>query len=632
VTLIIPQLKLPVALEDEEQRLEELYSMRLLDDSSDERFDYYTELLVSMLNVSMAAIVLVDKDALRYKSVRGIPARDALRHSSFANHALLEDELFVVSDAQADPRFDGLPCVSAEPRVRFYAAGVIHGPSGRALGVVCVMDRVPRQLLDEQRRNLLQLTRLVEHEMRTRAVVNELRDRIAQHALHDPISGLPNHQLFVSQLDERLAMDSGQPLVLALVRLDRFEQAHKAFGKAGVDCLIAEAVERLKQATGAACSMGQIREDTIAAAFPVDVHKDRDAVIAPLLQSFRLPVVLGEHRFVARVRIGAAIYPEDGGDTATLLKRARTALYHDSASATSGYRFYNRDLSAVAARRFEIESALKEALERDELEVAYQPEIRAKDRRLVGAEALLRWTNTKLGAVSPTEFMPIAEESGLSIEIGAWILDRACRQIAEWHKAGYGFPEISVNISSHQLRLPGFYELVRNVLEESGLAGRWLNLEITEGSLIEDIDQAIRIMEQLRELGVQFSIDDFGTGFSSLSYLRRMPVQALKIDRSFVRDVSGRSANAMLVDSIIAMGHALRLQVVAEGVETEAQLRYLSSAGCDLVQGFLFSPPLPAGDFAGRFLGRIGLRTLTRPELNASRRAPGPTPSTPLPR
>jgi predicted signal transduction protein with EAL and GGDEF domain len=464
----------------------------------------------------------------------------------------------------------------------------------------------------------LQLARLVEHEMQTRVLVQDLREKISQYVLYDSISGLPNQQLFVRQLDSRLAREKNRPVLTALVRLDRFEQVHKALGKTGVDHLIAEAVNRVNDVAGPLCLMGHVREDTLAIAFHYDRAGSRDSLIAELLQRFRSAFLLGEHQFLMRLQIGAAIFPDDGTDAATLLKRARTALSQESSATTSAFRFYNRELSEEAARRFEIEGALKEALERDELEIVYQPKIGVLDRRLAGAEALLRWNNERLGAVSPAEFIPIAEECGLSTAIGAWVLERACRQVVRWQKSGNSCPEFSVNISNDQLRLEGFCEQVRDILTMTGLAGSSLNLEITEGSLIENIDQAIGIMEQLRGLGVQLSIDDFGTGFSSLSYLRRMPVQVLKIDASFIRDVGGRPASAMLVDSIIAMGHALQLRIVAEGVETQAQLRYLRSAGCDLVQGFVFSPPLNPERFAARFLGSTGLRCLTQPELAAN--------------
>jgi EAL domain-containing protein (putative c-di-GMP-specific phosphodiesterase class I) len=262
-------------------------------------------------------------------------------------------------------------------------------------------------------------------------------------------------------------------------------------------------------------------------------------------------------------------------------------------------------LSAEAARQFEIETALRGAIERDELELVYQPKVTMDTLSLTGAEALLRWTTPKLGKVGPAEFVPIAEESGLIVHLGEWALARACRQIAEWQEAGLDCPQISVNVSSVQLRQAQFRGRVRELLEQYSVDGSKLNLELTEGTLIENIGEAIELMTELRKLGISFSIDDFGKGFSSLSYLARMPVQVLKIDREFIERIPEEQTSMTLVRSIIGMAHGLELKVVAEGVEREHQLNALRLEDCDEIQGYLISPPIERSEFAARYLARI---------------------------
>ena len=248
-------------------------------------------------------------------------------------------------------------------------------------------------------------------------------------------------------------------------------------------------------------------------------------------------------------------------------------------------------------RHFEIETALQEAIERDELELVFQPKIDIRTGSYVGAEALLRWNTPKLGIVGPSEFIPIAEECGLIVQIGDWALTAACKQIAEWKREGYNCREISVNVSGKQLPSPRFCERVRFLLDRYAVDGSNLNLEITEGTLIENISEALDVMSNLRQLGLRFSIDDFGKGFSSLSYLAQMPVQALKLDRSFIVRIANEQIVFTLVRSVIAMAHALDLKVIAEGVERQDQLRILRELECDYVQGFLVSPPLSSKDF-----------------------------------
>lgn len=605
MTLILPLLDLEAATaaSSETQRVEDLISLRGLIASSDIRFDRYTEIATTALEIPMAALVLVEEDHLHFKSVRGVSPADTARHESFAEHVLEEPEILIVTDARLDSRFAKHPLVKNAPHIRFYAGAVIRGPSGAPLGAICVMDTVSRDLPEKQRGVLLQLANLIEHEIETLETVEDLRKRIQEHAFVDPISRLPTQELFLTRLSQWIeGAPSAERIVVTLLRIDRYEAIYIAVGKAGAAYLVGEVVSRLKEAIGASCLMGHLREDTIGLAYRANDSQSEDAGLKALLSCIRTPIRLGGHRIIVRGHLGVATFPDDASNAETLVKRARTALHANLPSDSNKYRLYSPELSAEAARSFEIESALKGALERNELQLVFQAKVNIANSRLVGAEALLRWGSATLGSVSPAEFIPIAEESGLIVELGAWVLEDACRQLAEWNRSGYRCPEVSVNISSFQLRQHEFCEHVEGVLRDTSLAGAQLNLELTEGSLIENIEEAIDIMRRLQGSEITFSIDDFGKGFSSLSYLREMPVQALKIDRQFIKRIPEDRNDRMLVQSIIAMGHALGLKVVAEGVERPEQLDALKEYLCDEVQGFIFGRPQTATDFVQRYL------------------------------
>lgn len=604
MTLILPQLSSaggPIP-DREKQRLEELYSMDVLDASSDERFNKYTELATSCLDVPIASVILVDRDRLVFKAIHGQVIQEVDPESSFAVRTLEHPELLIVENALDDARFAAHPLVSEAPFVRSYAGSVIRGPSGHALGVLCVMDTTVRPFTVKERQVLLQLTRILEHELESRARVADLRQRIRDQVLSDAATQLPTEALFTARLARAIEVNEARPIMLALIRLERFESIHSAVGKPGAAHVVRNAATRLKRALKRNCLMGQTREDTIALAFVMADADSPESEITQILSCFTHPFLLGEHTLAQNVSVGTAIHPRDGKDSDTLIKRARTALNAIPAADVSSFRQYHRRLSAEAARQFEIETALRGALERDELELVYQPKLDIDRGTLAGAEALLRWTTPKLGKVSPSEFIPIAEESGLIVPLGDWALASACRQVADWRRQGYECPQISVNVSSIQLRQREFCEHVSRLLQRYAIDGKSLNLEVTEGTLIENIDEAIAIMSKLRKLDVTFSIDDFGKGFSSLSYLARMPVQILKIDRSFIDRIPGEPTNMTLVRSIVAMGHALGLKVVAEGVETKEQLNVLRMAACNQVQGYLISRPLATAAFADAFL------------------------------
>ena len=604
MTLILPQLDLSKtkSSDREKKRLEELYSMDVLDASSNERFSDYTKLATTVVDAPFASVVLVDKDRLVYKAVYGRDISDVAREASFAEHTMREQELLIVPDAREDPRFASHPLVQGPPHVRSYAGSVIRGPGGQPLGALSVMDTCAHQYAEKERAFLVLLARILEHELVSCASVANLRRQLREHVLVDSATGLPTEALFTARLAGFLEDHPVETVLIALIRLERFESVHSAVGKPGAAHLVRTTVARIQDSMNREILMGQAREDVIALAIALQEDAAPEVEISKILDCFESPFLLGDHTLEQTVSIGTALYPDHGQESDVLLKRARTALNALPQSDVSAFQQYDRSLSDDAARHFEIRTALRGAIDRHELDVFYQPRFQIETGELVGAEALLRWTNESLGAVRPGEFIPIAESSGLIVQVGNWALATACRQIAEWRERGFDCPEVSVNVSSIQLKEPTFCSRVRALLKRHALDGSELNLEITESTLIESIGDAILIMTELREMGISLSIDDFGKGFSSLSYLARMPVQVLKIDQNFIDRIPKEVMSLTIVRSTIAMAHGLGLLVVAEGVETEAQLEALRKAGCDQVQGFLLGSPLEGREFVSAHL------------------------------
>jgi EAL domain-containing protein (putative c-di-GMP-specific phosphodiesterase class I) len=322
------------------------------------------------------------------------------------------------------------------------------------------------------------------------------------------------------------------------------------------------------------------------------------ADIAPvadkLLAALAAPFVLEGREFFVTTSIGISLYPADGVDGQTLLKHADTAMYRAKDLGRNNYQFYSADLSAKAFERLTLETSLRRALERDEFLLYYQPQVDIRAQRLIGLEVLLRWRHPELGVVSPTQFIPVAEETGLIVPIGEWVLRSACAQARAWRAAGLAFGSITVNLSGRQFADPALAARIGQVLSDTGLAAGLLELEITESVVMHDPQSAVHTLEQLNAMGIRIAIDDFGTGYSSLAYLKRYPIDTLKVDQSFVRDVTHDPNDASIVQAIIAMARSMQLRVVAEGVETEEQLTFLRTHGCEAVQGYLFSRPVPA--------------------------------------
>jgi diguanylate cyclase (GGDEF)-like protein/PAS domain S-box-containing protein len=433
----------------------------------------------------------------------------------------------------------------------------------------------------------------------------QVEEQIRWLAYHDSLTGLGNRLLFRERIELAAAQArrSEKPFGVLFLDLDHFKRINDTFGHSEGDRLLQGVADRLvrsvrdtdlvarPEAPPAISRLGG-DEFTVLLAEVVDV-RDLAKVARRLLEQLRRPFLLGGHEVVITGSVGIAAFPADGDDADTLLRNADAAMYHAKEAGRNNYQFYAASMNAVALQRLILENRLRLAIERELLQVHYQPKLAADGRTVVGIEALARWTDAELGTVPPSTFIQIAEETGMIDTLGALVLQRSCADRMRLGREGLPPVPVCVNLSPLQFRTGGVVERVERTLAETGLEPRWLELEITESMLLRDEQVVVEALHALRARGVRVAVDDFGTGYSSLSYLRTLPVDSLKIDRSFIQGVSASADDAALTAAIVSMGHALRLSVVAEGVEHSEQHALLARWGCDELQGFLFAHPMP---------------------------------------
>jgi diguanylate cyclase (GGDEF)-like protein len=435
-----------------------------------------------------------------------------------------------------------------------------------------------------------QLTQNIEKRKRAEEKIKHL-------AYHDALTGLPNRNLLENRLATALTQAHRKSHMLALLYLDldRFKRVNDGVGRAFGDQVLQRVAERLTSIVRQAGTIARVGGDEFAVLLP-EISRAEDAaqVAERILEGLRPPLVLGGSQVHPTTSMGIAFYPNDAEEPDTLLRNADIAMYNAKEQGRDNYQLYSLGMRALNPDPLTLESDLRCALERDQFVVYYQPQVCVADSQIVGVEALVRWQHPDRGLMLPTEFIPVAEESGLIVPLGEWVLRTACAQASAWHEAGLSPIRVAVNLSARQFQQRDLVEVVGRVLKDTGLDPRFLQLEITESVAMHDIDFTSRVLVNLKDMGIQIAIDDFGTGHSSLNYLRRLPIDDVKIDQSFVRDVITDPNDAAIVGSIVAMTHELNLKLVAEGVETEEQLDFLKDRRCDVVQGFLFSKPMPA--------------------------------------
>ncbi|KTD25735.1 regulatory protein (GGDEF and EAL domains) [Legionella lansingensis] len=422
----------------------------------------------------------------------------------------------------------------------------------------------------------------------------EMEKQLVRQATHDSLTELPNRVLLMDRVEQAILQAKKKNTLLGFMflDLDRFKMTNDTLGHSIGDKLLQAVSNRLLIATNDFDTVARLGGDEFVILLPdLSTESQAEQMAQEILFLLEKPFQIDQHSLKITGSIGISYYPKDGLDYETLMKSADLSMYHAKDSGRNNYRVFEQEMNRRVINHMQLDNALRDAMKNNEFYLVYQPLIHLKKHRVVGFEALLRWNSHLLGQVSPVDFIGMAEENGLIIDIGKWVLEQACIQTLNWHKQGYKDLTIAVNISGRQFRQSQLPEVIRAVLKETRLSAKYLELELTESLLVDDIEHAVETMYQLKDMGVKLVIDDFGTGYSSLSYLKQFPVDKLKIDRSFISELVNQENDAAIARAIINLGHSLNLEVLAEGVETELQKEFMIQHGCDYAQGYYFQAP-----------------------------------------
>jgi diguanylate cyclase (GGDEF)-like protein/PAS domain S-box-containing protein len=469
----------------------------------------------------------------------------------------------------------------------------IRTTSGQTLGALSFYYRHER----EPTRWHQQLAELSLHLCALALERDATRARMHQLAFYDALTGLPNRMMFNARAEQLMADASQETRSMALlfIDLDRFKRINETQGHAAADGVLRDLSQRIRQVAGDDALLGRQLSDEFILLLPHCTTEQAASICEHLRKAIAAPLVAGHMSVHASASIGVAMYPDDGRDIDTLLRQADMAMHQCKHNGGDGFHFFSHDMNRIAQERAALETALHDAMQHDQLQLHYQPQLCGQTGKLWGVEALLRWTHPQLGPISPARFIPMAEESGLINELSNWVLRRACRDLAYWRQIKFDIPRVSVNLSASSFDDVEFPRQLGRLLDQHGLTPSDLILEITESVMLSPHPRVLENLDAIRSMGLGLSLDDFGTGYSSLSHLHQLPISELKLDRSFVKDIEHSESARSLITSVLRIGENLRKDVVAEGVETEGQRRFLTEQGCQLLQGFLFSPGLPIG-------------------------------------
>ena len=612
---------------DEAQRLAALHATRLLGTKPEETFDRVTRTAARLLRVPIALVSLVDRDRQWFKSRTGLDTSEIPRGESFCGHAILQDEPMVVADALADPRFADNPMVTGPPHLRFYAGVQLYSIDREKIGTLCVIDREPRTLAAGELDAMCDLARTVEqliYHRQLAVAAQSLSDglqagacspgpgahgQLAWMVTHDVLTGLPNRQGMLRAIEASIDgwRRHGRPALVGCLNIDRFKHFNELLGHQAGDQILIEIAHSMRAQLHEGDMLARCGSDEFLLLLHArDDQPDPERALERIKQAAQRTIAAPGGEIALTVSIGTAQLPRDGMDADTLLNNAATAMRRAKARGRGGIQPFAAEQRTEHGRRLTLESHLRRALAQDELFLHYQPQVNLRSGDLAGFEALLRWRHPEFGVIAPDEFIPIAEETGLIVPIGEWVMRTAMMQLMTWGADGLGLAPMAVNLSARQFLHSDVLGTIARLLEETGLDPGLVELELTESVSMADPARSIVVMRALGELGLTLSIDDFGTGYSSFSYLKRLPIDKLKIDRSFVQDMAHSAESNAIVQAIVAMSHRLQLRVIAEGVETADQVAALRKADCDQIQGYYYSRPLAARDCAA-FMREYGM-------------------------
>lgn len=474
-----------------------------------------------------------------------------------------------------------------------------------------VVVRYAQRILDRQARELEAINRELDWRVQERTASLEIEiterlnvERRLDHlAYHDPLTGLPNRLMFKDQLTASLVrvLKNHHSIAVLFIDLDRFKDVNDTLGHSMGDALLVAVTRRIRACVRGHDTLARHGGDEFICILENVTNKTEVCVVAgKLLAQFNEPFTVDGNELFLSASIGISLAPEDGNEVDILVRNADAAMYRAKESGRNRYHFYSPEMTQLAQQRMHMENLLRHAVEYGELEVFFQPKLACGKDTLVGAEALLRWHSPQLGDLPPSQFIPLAEDNGHIVEIGAWVMRTALHQLSQWDEAGFRLNSLSINLSVKQLERSDFIDQVNAVLTETGIDPRRIEFEITE-SVIMSVDDSISLLKRLRDLGVSLSVDDFGTGYSSLTYLKELPISVIKIDRSFINGIGRSSSDEAIIRTVIELSHSLGFYTVAEGIENQPQADFLCGEGCEQMQGYLFGRPLPADDFKSRW-------------------------------
>jgi diguanylate cyclase (GGDEF)-like protein/PAS domain S-box-containing protein len=556
-------------------------------------------------------------------------SEEALRNSSERLAQVIDTVPAMISAADKDGRFlfvnayqtslAGLDPTAVVGREVSELFGEDHGARSRALDRKVFRTGKPlpsyeEEIVDRSGTKRVFLTTKSPLRGRANAVIGVLtsslditehkraEDHLLHMAQHDTLTGLPNRTLLSDLLRREfvLARRGDRPFALHRINLDAFKNVNDALGHGVGDQFLKSVAERLQSLTKDGDAVARLGGDEFAVLQTNATHEEAEQFARQLVAAASQPFVFADERVEVTVSVGVAVHPRDGMDEQEILKNAELAMYQAKGDGGNQFRLFAADMNSRAREALILDSRLREAVAKSQFVLHFQPQVDLRSRRIVGAEALVRWQTPERGIVSPAEFLPRAEKTGLILPINEWVLREACREAASWPRRGLPPLRIGVNLSSVQFQKQSVPLLVARILGDTGLDPRRLDLELTESMLLEQTDEVVRDLQQLRGLGVGISIDDFGTRYSSLTYVKHFPIDRLKIDQSFVRDLGSNPHDAAIVRAVISLGHSLELEVIAEGVESAEQVSLLHAEGCDEVQGYFFGKPMPSSEFVAR--------------------------------